>query len=89
VISIWVPYAVHIFNVVKLPMLGKKFTLSTTAIVLSGLCFLSWYPLFRWFCLSKLSWLFWSGNLSRVFSSAVIILSTMHLNSSLLRGFSL
>jgi hypothetical protein len=89
VIFVRVPYAVHIFNVINFLGLENLFALSAIATVLSGPRFLSRCTLFRWFCLSELSRLFWSRNLSRVFSSAVIIFSTVHLNSSLLCGSSL
>ena len=88
VLSIRVQWAMHVFNVVMSSGLGKLpwFVSYRYGVVPR---FLSWCLLFRWFCLSGLSRLLLSGNLSRVFSCAIIIFSTVRLNSSLFLGFSL
>jgi hypothetical protein len=82
-----VPYAGHVSRSSNFFDLENFLALSAMATVLSGLRFLPYCSLLCWFRLSELSWLFRSGNLSRVFSFAAIIFSPVRLNSSLLRGF--
>ena len=84
-----VPYAGHVFKIIKLPWFGKVFGFvyyghGVVGSALSAMLLVALMVSSVRVVLVVSIWKSFSG-----FSSAAIIFSTVHLNSSLLRGFSL